>query len=435
VTDALDVYLYGNLAATLNSRGPSDYALSYRREWQEAAGAVPVSLSLPLAQQEHRGRAVFDFVDNLLPDSAGLREEWARQSGLLDAEVFGLLSVRGADVAGALEFYPVGETARQAGSLRPISESEIAARIRAIRENRPIPTGDGLEPGQFSLGGAQDKFALAHREGQWFEPTGTFPSTHIFKPQVAGLLDAEIVEHVTMTALSILGLPAAETTIAEFDGEHSLQVTRFDRFDHDGVVSRIHQEDLTQALGVPRLRKYERDGGPGYRQIFAILDRIPDPDAAAVAKTRFVRSLIFSWFVLNTDAHAKNFSIRLLPDAVGFAPLYDVSSFLPYVRPRDEGQGGLLHAFDGTKLSMRVADSYEAGSIGAFEWQAITRDARGDAGATLAWARDLVSVAPAVFDAVANSMPRRFRTDVVGFLLERIAIRAEQVGQILASSL
>lgn len=31
----------------------------------------------------------------------------------------------------------------------------------------------------FSLGGAQGKFALARREGQWFEPTGQHPSTHI----------------------------------------------------------------------------------------------------------------------------------------------------------------------------------------------------------------------------------------------------------------
>jgi serine/threonine-protein kinase HipA len=435
VTDALDVYLYGALAATLDYRGPSDYALSYRREWQETAAAVPVSLSLPLAQQEHRGRSVFDFVDNLLPDSAGLREEWARQSALPDAEAFGLLSVRGADVAGALEFYPAGETARSTGSLRPISDSEIAARIRAIRENRPIPASEGAEPGQFSLGGAQGKFALAYREGRWFEPTGVSPSTHIFKPQVTGLLDAEIVEHVTMTALSILGLPAAATTMAEFAGEHSLQITRFDRFDLDGVTSRIHQEDLTQTLGVPRLRKYERDGGPGYRQILAILDRIPDPDAAATAKTRFVRSLIFSWFVLNTDAHAKNYSIQLIPGAVELAPLYDVSSFLPYLNPHDEGQRGMRRAFDGTRLSMRVADSFEAGSMGAFEWQAVARDARVDPRATLAWARDLVAIAPAVFDAVVRSMADKFQTDAVELLLERIAVRAVQIERLLASTL
>lgn len=435
MTEPLDVYLYGALAATLSYRGPSDYTLSYQREWQETTGAVPASLSLPLAQLRHTGRVVFDFVDNLLPDSASLREEWARQSGLPDADAFGLLSVRGADVAGALEFYPSGEIARSEGELRPISDVEIAGRIRAIRENRPIPTSDEAAPGQFSLGGAQSKFALAYREGQWFEPTGASPSTHIFKPQVADLVDAEIVEHVTMTALSILGLPAAATTMAEFAGEHTLQITRFDRLEFEGVTTRIHQEDLTQALGVPRLRKYEKDTGPGYRQILGVLNRIPDPDRAMAAKTRFVKSLVFSWFVLNTDAHAKNYSIQLLPGSVELAPLYDVSSFLPYLNPHDEGERGMLRAFDETKLSMRVADSFEAGSMGAFEWQSVARDARVDPGPVLEWMLGLADAVPQVFDAVARTMDVRLQTDAVELLLDRIVVRAAQIRALPASSL
>lgn len=434
MTEKIDVYLYGAQAATLEYMGPSDYKLSYLREWQEV-GAVPLSLSLPLTQQDHTGRVVRDFIDNLLPDSTSLREEWARQSSLPDAEAFGLLSVHGADVAGALEFYPSGEDARSNGSMRPVSDSEIALRIRAIRENRPIPVPDGTGPGQFSLGGVQSKFALAFREGRWFDPTGAAPSSHIFKPQVAGLADAEIVEHITMTALPILGLPAAGTAMTEFAGEHTLQIDRFDRFVSDGAVSRIHQEDLSQALGVPRLKKYERDGGPTYRQILGVLNRIPDPDIAVAAKERFVKSLVFSWFALNTDAHAKNYSIQLLPDFVDLAPLYDVSTFLPYVTPHDEGERGTLRAFDQTELSMRVADSFESGSMSAFEWGAVARDARVDPRSILDWAIELAEAAPLVFDAAARSLDVRYQTDVIELLLDRIAIRASQVGQRLAPKL
>lgn len=433
MTEKIDVYLYGAQAATLEYLGPSDYKLSYLREWQEV-GAVPLSLSLPLTRKDHTGRVVSDFIDNLLPDSAALREEWARQSGLPDAEAFGLLSVHGADVAGALEFYPAGEVARSGGLMRPVSDSEIALRIRAIRENRPIPVPE-TGPGQFSLGGAQSKFALAYREGQWFDPTGASPSTHIFKPQVAGLVDGEIVEHITMTALPILGLPAAVTAMAEFGGEHTLQIDRFDRFDSDGSVFRIHQEDLSQALGVPRLKKYERDGGPAYRQILGILDRIPDPDVALAAKDRFVRSLVFSWFALNTDAHAKNFSLRLLPDLVDLAPLYDVSTFLPYVVPHDEGERGVLRAFDQTRLSMRVADSFESGSMGAFEWRAVARDARLNPQSIIEWALEVAEIAPSVFDAVADSLEAQYQTEVVELLLERVVLRAQQVGRLLAPKL
>lgn len=433
MTARLDVHLYGSPAATLEYISPSDYRLTYFRGWQEAGG-TPLSLSLPLTQLVHTGRVVSDFIDNLLPDSTAVREEWARQSGLPDAESFGLLAVHGADVAGALEFYPADKSARSDGRMQPVSDTEIAARIRAIRENRPIPTSQESGPGQFSLGGAQGKFALARRDGRWFDPTGIHPSTHIFKPQVAGLSDAEIVEHVTMTALPLLGLPAASTEMVPFADEHTLQVERFDRFALGQDVVRIHQEDFSQALGVPRLKKYEKDGGPNYRQILKMLDRIPDPTVAAAAKSRFVASMIFSWFALNTDAHSKNYSLRLLPDTVDLTPLYDVSSFLPYVNPHEGGGRGMLRAFEETKLSMRVAQSFEAGSMGTFEWASVARDAKLDPHEMIAWARNLADAAPRVFEAVARLIDSRYQTHVVDLLLERISIRGQQVKRILGHS-
>lgn len=426
MTVSISVHLYGQRAATLEFMGPGDYRLSYLREWQESAG-LSISLSLPVTQRVHSGRVVSDFLDNLLPDSVAVREEWARQSGLDDAEPFGLLAVHGADVAGALEFYPEGQ-AHSAVSRTPVGDDQIAERIRAIRENRPVPLAqDG--PGQFSLGGAQGKFALARRDERWFDATGAAPSTHIFKPQVAGLIDGEIIEHITMSTLPLLGLPAAETSMASFADEHTLQVKRFDRVDDTDY--RIHQEDFSQALGIPRLRKYEKDGGPGYRTVLSLLDRIPDTSISASAKDRFVRSLILSWMILNTDAHAKNYSLRLLPDSIDLAPAYDTSSLLPYVNPRDDTQPGLREAFDRTPLSMRVADSYDAGAMSRFEWESVARDARLDVAATLEWASLAAQSLPLVFRAVAETLEPRYRTDTVELLLERMDVRSQQVVEIL----
>jgi serine/threonine-protein kinase HipA len=425
VSDRLDVHLLGEHAAILEYLGRERYRLVYDEAWVESEGPG-ISHSIPKTERTHTGRTVFDFLDNLLPDSTAVREEWARQGGLSDADPFHLLATHGADVAGALEFYPAGTAPRSDGSFAAVFDEEIAVRIRAIRDNRPVPTAQEAGNGYFSLGGAQGKFALALRDGRWYDSTGVHPSTHIFKPKVTGMVDGEIVEHVTMAAISLLGFPAAETAITSFADEHSLVVKRFDREPRiRGPIRRIHQEDVAQALGVPRLRKYEKDGGPDYRRILGLLDRLPRATAAA-AKERFAKSLVFSWLVLNTDAHAKNYSLDLTPQISTLTDMYDVSSLLPYVMPRGDRPRDLLTAFDTTKLSMKIADSYEAGSMGPFEWKAVARDAGLDPEGFLDWARLLAATAPTVFAAVVASLPTEHRTPIIELLLERLLVRARQ---------
>jgi serine/threonine-protein kinase HipA len=432
VTRVLDVHLYGALVATVEQSRPRHYVLDYTEAWSDAEGP-PVSLSLPVAQRRHEGAVVFHFVDNLLPDSGPVRDAWAREAGLDDTEPFQLLAVHGADVAGALEFHPTGADPRSHGSLEPLSHESIAERIRAIRDDLPDPALVTGEAGRFSLGGAQGKFALALREGQWFAPTGVHPSTHIFKPKVAGLADGEIIEHVTMSALPLLGIPAARTEMLEFREERSLVVTRFDRRPTaDGGITRFHQEDLVQATGTPRLKKYQRDGGPGYRDILGQFDLIPDSDISALAKSRFVEALFASWFLLNTDAHGKNFSLRHAAPAFDLTEMYDFSSLLPYVRPRGDAPRDLLRAFGATRLSMEIAGRYEAESMGAFEWAAVAREAGLQGDAFIRWAKDFVAVAPAVFRLVAEGLSESHRTSTVEMLLDRLEIRSEQALRVLS---
>jgi serine/threonine-protein kinase HipA len=431
VTAVLDVYLHGALVATVEQLRPRRYQFVYEDAWRETAG-VPVSLSLPVAQKKHSAPAVFNFIDNLLPDSQSVREAWAREAGLDDVEPLQLLAVHGADVAGALEFYRHGDLPRQAGALQALKESAIAGRIRAVRAGLPDPAMPEGGAGRFSLGGAQGKFALALHAGQWFAPSGAHPSTHIFKPKVIGLEDGEIVEHVTMSALTMLRVPTADTAVIDFGDEYSLVVTRFDRVLADsGRVSREHQEDLLQASGMPRLKKYQKDGGPGYRNVLMQLDRIPNREAAEFAKSRFVEALFASWFLLNTDAHGKNFSIHHHLSGFDLTPMYDFSSFLPYVLPREGGTRGLHQAFDDTHMSMSIAGSYEAGSMGGFEWAAVAREAGLHGEAFLDWGVQLASAAPAVFRFVAEQLPTRYKTPIIEMLLERLDSRVEQVIAVL----
>ncbi|OJU46544.1 MAG: hypothetical protein BGN98_05920 [Microbacterium sp. 69-7] len=139
----------------------------------------------------------------------------------------------------------------------------------------------------FSLGGTQGKFALTLRGDRWFEPSGRQPSTHIFKPGIQPLPGSDVTEHITLQVARLLGIDAAASVMAEFDGEHVLIVERFDRFDDDGTVGRLHQEDLAQATGTSQVQKYESDGGPGYRDIFTVFDRnLSAADASSLPFTQ-----------------------------------------------------------------------------------------------------------------------------------------------------
>ncbi|MBF4618403.1 HipA domain-containing protein [Clavibacter sp. VKM Ac-2873] len=428
-TRVLDVYLYGRLAAKLERTAPMRYRLVYDAEWF-AAGGPSISLSLPTLRRVHTGAPVLNFLDNLLPEDDAVRRSWSRENGSGSVEPFHLLSSHGADVAGALEFHPEGHSVWGEGSLEALTEAQIANRIRAIREDRDAGEGDGApaRPGQFSLAGAQGKFALAWSDGRWHEPTGVKPSTHIFKPRVRNLVDAEIVEHIIMTSAAVLGLSAASTEIRSFADQHSLVVARFDRHaDERGSVTRIHQEDLVQALALPAFRKFEERGGPSVRTILELLDRIDEHELRARAKERFMKYLLFSWMVLNTDAHGKNYSLKRWPTMFDLAPIYDASSYLPYVSPAGSGSDDVLSAINGTHMASRLVDSHGVGDMGAFQWAAVGREAGLDGEAFLEWGRQVAAALPTVLSAVAGELESKLQTPVVELLLERIAARSQQV--------
>lgn len=398
-TAALDVYLGERHAAVLHYLGPSRYRLDYLDDWIDDPDSIPLSLSLPLAARSHEGERLFDFLDNLLPDSPAVRDRWAVDAGLERPEVFGLLRHYGMDVAGAAEFCPRGEEPHRERSLEPISDAGIARRIRALRGDETAWIDPDLDVGKFSLGGAQAKFALARDAGRWWLARGAHPTTHIFKPHLRDLEDGPLVEFVTMTVAAALRLDVAGVDIGVFDGESSLIVRRFDRMLVDGRLTRIHQEDLCQAMGLPRLRKYEAHGGPSFRATLAFFDTHLDPESAHRSKREYVRGLLFSWLMLNTDAHAKNLSLQLTPDRAVLAPHYDLNSLIPYHHPADDDRRALERDFAATSLATRLVDSYRVADMAAFEWRAAARDAGISADELLAWGRDLCAYVPVVTEA------------------------------------
>lgn len=407
MTRALDVYLYDTHVATITRRG-ENLQLRYLPAYVESNSPVPISVTLPVLLAPFGNGDTKRFLDNLLPDRADVRSRWAREAKLASDSTFDLLSVYGADVAGALEFYPAGAAVRREENLTPLTENEIGDRIRQIRrddsdwlQHRAVEEG-------FSLGGAQGKFALALRDNRWFEPSGRQPSTHIFKPGIQPLPGSDVTEHITLQVARLLGIDAAASVIAEFDGEHVLIVERFDRFDSAGVIGRLHQEDLAQATGTSQVQKYESDGGPGYRDFFEVFDRNLTASDAKDAKKRFAELHVFSWIIGHNDGHSKNYSLTHAPGRSVLAPFYDLNSALPF-KPREQILTHDPTFFDNVELAFSVDG---ANTLGAFNANSIRR-LEADAGLTEGHLREFASQIVADLQAAVavaiDSLPERLK--------------------------
>ena len=119
--------------------------------------------------------------------------------------------------------------------------------------------------------------------------------------------------------------------VTDFGGERVLVVERFDRrwtSDRRRLL-RLPQEDCCQALSVSPTLKYEPDGGPGIRDVLALLKAGDEP---AFDQRTFLKAQIVYWLLGATDGHAKNFSIFLKPGGrFNLTPLYDVMSLQPAI--------------------------------------------------------------------------------------------------------
>lgn len=434
MADSLDVYLCGSMVATITRRG-DNLTLRYLEDYVQTDQAIPISTQLPVVAGVAPAEKTKRFLENLLPDRPDVRERWARKAGLDNASAFDLLSVYGADVAGALEFYPAGIGRRSSAGVSPVSDEGIAERIRQIRiddtnwlQRHPIEEG-------FSLGGAQGKFALARIANQWFEPTGQQPSTHIFKPGVRNLDGSDITEHITMQVARLLDLDVANTEILQFNGEHVLVVERFDRVFQDGHLVRLHQEDLAQATGTSYLKKYERDAGPTYLDIFAVFDRDLDPKRAREAKKRFAECLVFSWIIGHNDGHSKNYSITHLPEESYLSPFYDLNTALVFALP-EAVLAKNYEVYDSFELAFTVGGASTIGEFGAASLRTLELDAHLPADSLLVFALYVAANLQAVVAKVIEALPGHMQ-DIpsVGLYPYATFAQTRRVVDLLADSL
>jgi serine/threonine-protein kinase HipA len=301
-----------------------ELAFRYDIEWLGRPHAFPLSTRLPLQTDTHVGEDVLSFFANLLPEGAVL-DTLCKLQRLPRGNVYRLLEAFGRECAGAFELVPETGIEPRQPAYAPYSSTELNADLAALRDNIPLlQRHDEL---RLSLAGAQNKIPVRYADGVFSLPIGGAASTHILKPALQPeklYPDSVYNEALCMRLALAVGLPVANVDLVR-QPEPVLIVERFDRVIDNGHVHRLHQLDFCQLAGVLPDQKYEADGGPGFAELFTLVDQ----HSALPAKDRLqlVDWLLFNYLIGNADAHAKN--IAMLYDPKGrmrLAPAYDLLS-------------------------------------------------------------------------------------------------------------
>jgi serine/threonine-protein kinase HipA len=355
----------GQPAARIRADKSGRLSLEYEREWRDSAQGYPLSVNMPLAPIVYPHKTVSPYLWNLLPENPNVLDRWAQQYHVSANNPFKLLTHVGADVPGAAQFIPPERYEEFHSAQHPqiqwMNLDELTERLRQLREDTAAVRRPG-DIGKMSLPGAQAKTAYYRdpNSHQWGIPGGRTPTTHIIKPCIPGFDGIVENEHLCQDIASRLGMAAARSSVLTLD-ETYIVVERYDRLPPppgSDFPQRIHQEDLCQALGLMPARKYQEDGGPNIAQIVTLIRRVSsDPE---VDVERFLKANIFNWLIGGTDAHTKNYSLLIAPgDEVRLAPLYDLSSQLPY--PDLIAQ----------RVAMKIGEHYDIARVGREDWQEV----------------------------------------------------------------
>lgn len=330
----LDVYVGSSKIGTYSRTPNGATSFRYEQDWIESERAFPISLSMPLSDRIWSGIHVDSYFDGLLPDDQAVKNKITSREQTDSADTFDLLSVIGRDCVGALRFVPEGLDLGDPAKMiyRPVNDEEIASRIASLG-TAPLGIHAADDDFRISIAGVQEKTAFLRIDDQWQLPLGPTPTSHIFKPAMkedpngADFSDTPWNEWLCLALCRALGLEVTNAEVLMFGGKPVIVVERFDRQWRDDVLYRLPQEDICQALGVPPMRKYQSDGGPGIVDILKFLN-----GAVAPRKDRlsFMKTQIVFWLLAAIDGHAKNFSIFLTPGGYKLTPLYDVMSAYPY---------------------------------------------------------------------------------------------------------
>ena len=338
---SLDVYLSGKRIGALYPGAPGAlypskekaYSFAYALDLVEetAAGTPLLSYSLPVRAEPYGPAETRPYIEGLLPEGER-RERIANELGVHPDDGYALIAELGRDCPGAVTFLPKGRAPepRDPDSLAWLSEDELEELVGEEPEWLFDP--DCEQRMRFALPGKRHKLALIYdeQEDRWAWPEPGAPSTHIVKPESDECFDFAVNEMACTVALREMGLPVAHTELETIAGRRCLVSKRFDRWGEGTCVERLHQENLSQALGYT---PEDLEGkGPGYAESRELLKAIGEEDSIkalfTVAYCRFLAGC-------RDEVHGRSSALLYTADGPLLAPFYDIASTSVYEDPTE----------------------------------------------------------------------------------------------------
>ncbi|OGT52866.1 MAG: hypothetical protein A3E84_05015 [Gammaproteobacteria bacterium RIFCSPHIGHO2_12_FULL_42_13] len=346
----LSVRIHGKQIGILEQLQTGKMIFTYDSDAQH-----PISYSMPINGKIYQQGHCEAYFGGLLPESDTAKKIIARQYDISANNIFSLLKAIGHDCAGAISFHEMGEPTIIDSNVKRditiIDDNNLYAHIKELPQK---PLFLGFNDLRLSLAGVQDKAAVCLMDNKIALPQTGCPTTHILKPTNNTFENLCENEFICMNLAKSVGLDVASVEIRHIKDIAYLLIERYDRVVNKDFITRIHQEDFCQALGVSSLKKHQNEGGPCLITSFGLLMHTTQP---AIDRNALARAMVFNFLIGNCDAHGKNFSLLHQDNGtISFTPLYDLLSttFYPTLSK---------------KMAMKIGGEYVIDRVNTAHWE------------------------------------------------------------------
>ena len=334
-----------------------DACFKYSEEYLSRPESAPISVSLPLMEEKFSPEKTKIYFEGLLPEGFSRRSvaSWMKVD---ENDYLSILAGLGQECLGAIRISEEGNTATWSGY-----EELSLDQVKALAAEGATTATKMITEAHLSLTGATGKAGLYFNETnkKWYLPRGLAPSSHIVKQSHVRYRAIVANEQLCLLTAKKSGIPVPESFIINLgsakDEDVLFATKRYDRaispdgrlIDGNPVLTRLHQEDFSQALSIPASEKYERKGQAYLKSMFDIIrthaaNPIED-------QLKLWDMIVFDFLIGNTDNHIKNFSFLYSRDlkTIKMTPAYDIVSTTVY------------SSSEHRELSLRIGESFYLG--------------------------------------------------------------------------
>lgn len=315
-----------------------DARFTYTESYLKDPESRAVSISMPLEQQSFSVESTRNFFEGLLPEGFTRRcvAEWLHRD---EKDYLAILAGLGQECLGAIKIID------ESRAVLPSKYKELTSEeVKKLAQEGATESAEMVTKSHLSLTGASGKVGLYYDEqkDKWYLPIGEAPSTHIVKQSHIRLKRIVANEQLCLLTAKNLGIEIPQSFIIKTESNEAEDVLfatkRYDRrmqsngrkLNGMNIPYRLHQEDFSQALGIPASEKYEKDGGSYLSKMFGILR---DYSASPIEdQLKLWDICVFNFLIGNTDNHIKNLSLLYGKDlkTIRLAPAYDIVSTMIY---------------------------------------------------------------------------------------------------------